>query len=223
MISVILLVNNSKSNTDRIRKDLSASTTPAEVIIVVSGDGIENISKRYPSEKIIVSEVKGRGFACYLGMEVANGDVIIFLHADTILPMGWDEIILKALTDKKVAGGAFSLRFNKNHSFLSFLIFLSEVFFRVTGELWGDRSIFIRSQILKDQAELINVPIMEDVRLSRLMKKRGKVVLLKEKVITSSESFFKHGLLRHTFRILKCRIWYALGGNLGKIYSYYYS
>jgi len=223
MISVIILATNYKHNTDKIRENLSTSTTPIEVIIVVSKDRIGNTLKRYPSEKIITSEVKGRGFACYAGLQLARGDVIVFLHADTILPARWNELILKTLTDKKVVGGAFSLTFNKNHIYLSILIFLSEVLFRITGELWGDRTIFFRSHILKDHAGLLNVPIMEDVRLTLFMKKRGKVALLKEKVTTSSESFFKHGLLQHTFRIIKCRIWYALGGNLGKIYSYYYS
>ena len=158
-----------------------------------------------------------------MGLQLAKGDIIVFLHADTILPEIWDELILKALTDKKVVGGAFSLTFNKNHTFLSFLILLSDVLFRVTGELWGDRTIFIRSHILKDQEEILNVPIMEDVILSFFMKKRGEIVLLKEKVTTSSESFFKRGLLQHTFRIITCRIWYALGGNLKKIYNSYYS
>ena len=65
MISVILLATNYKSSTDRIREDLSNSTTPVEVIIVVSEAGIESKLKKYPSEKIVVSEAKGRGYACY--------------------------------------------------------------------------------------------------------------------------------------------------------------
>ena len=223
MISVIILATNYKSNTDRIRQVLSASTTPIEVIIVVGKDGTGNTVNRFPSEKIVISEVKGRGYACYLGMQLAKGSVIVFLHADTILPIRWNELILKTLTDKTIVGGAFSLTFDKNHVYLSTLIFLSDLLFRITGELWGDRTIFFRSHILKDHAGLLNVPIMEDVRLSLFMKKRGNVVLLKEKVITSSESFFKHGLLQHTFKIIKCRVWYSLGGNLEKIYNYYYS
>jgi len=135
--------------------------------------------------------------------------------------MNWND--LKSLSDKNVVGGAFSLTFNKNHPFLNTLIFFSDVLFRTTGELWGDRTIFIRSHLLTDQSALLNVPIMEDIRLSSLMKKEGKVMLLKEKVTTSSERFFERGLLRHTFRIIKCRVWYTLGGNLENIYRYYYS
>jgi len=223
MISVILLATNYKSSTERIREDLSNSTTPVEVIIVVSDPDIEKKFKKYPSERFVISDVKGRGYACYLGSELATGEIIVFLHADTILPKRWNEHILKSLLEKNVVGGAFSLTFNRNHPFLNLLILLSDILFRITGELWGDRTIYIRSNLLKDQKELFNVPLMEDVKLSFFMKKRGRVVLLKDKVTTSSESFFKYGLLHHTFRIIKCRVWYAFGGNLDKIYNYYYS
>ena len=88
--------------------------------------------------------------------------------------------------------------------------------------MWGDRAIFIRSHILKDRTQFMNVPLMEDVKLSGFMKKQGNVVMLKEKAITSADTFIKYGLLRNTFRIIKCRLWYALGGDPEKIYSYYY-
>ena len=78
-------------------------------------------------------------------------------------------------------------------------------------------------EVIKPHTEVMNVPIMEDVRLSGFLSKQGRVVLLKEKVITSSATFIRYGLLRHTYRIIKCRLWYALGGNPVNIYHYYYS
>jgi len=222
LISVIIPVANPKY-LNRIRQSLAGATIPIEVIIVVSKDLKGKIFKKYPFEKIIISEVKGRGFACSHGVRLAKGEIIIFLHADTILPQSWNEHILNALTKENIVGGAFSLAFDNDHKYLKLLIFISDVFFKLTRELWGDRAIFIRSQILKDREQFMDVPIMEDVKLSGFMKKKGNVVMLKEKVITSSDTFLKYGLFRHTFRIIKCRLWYALGGNLEKIYSYYYT
>jgi hypothetical protein len=63
---------------------------------------------------------------------------------------------------------------------------------------------------------------MEDVQLSKLMNKNGKVVILKETVITSAATFLARGLLRNTFRVAKARLWYAVGGDPQKIYEYYY-
>ena len=135
MISVILLATSYTPATDRIRRELSTTTTQTEVILVVNKEGSKNTIAKYPSEKIVILEAKGRGYACQAGLQSAKGDVILFLHADTILLVGWDEHILKTLSDKKVVGGAFSLTLNKNHWFLRFLIFLSDVLFRVNGEL----------------------------------------------------------------------------------------
>ncbi len=222
MISVIIPAANPEYLT-RIRQSLSDCSSPIEVIIVVSKDQQGKTFKKYPFEKIVISEVKGRGYACSRGMRSAKGEIFIFLHDDTILPQNWDKFVLNALTDIKVVGGAFSLAFDRDHKYLKFLIFFSDVFFKLTRELWGDRAIFIRSQILKDNAKFMDVPIMEDVKLSCFMKEKGKVVMLKEKVITSADTFIKYGLLRHTFRIIKCRLWYALGGEPEKIYDYYYS
>jgi len=78
MISVILLATNYKPGTDKIRQDLSCSTTPVEVITIVRKSEIEKTMKRYPSERVIVSDVKGRGYACLEGIESAKGDVICF-------------------------------------------------------------------------------------------------------------------------------------------------
>jgi len=223
LISVIIPVASSKSYLDRIRQSLADVTIPIEVLIVISKNLKGEILEKYTFEKIVVADSKGRGSACSQGIRLAKGEIIIFLHADTILPEDWIKLVSGALDKKNIVGGAFSLAFDTNHKYLKLLIFLSDVFFKVTGELWGDRAIFIRSRILKDQAQLMDVPIMEDVKLSGLMRKNGRVVMLKEKVITSSGTFTKHGLLRHTFRILKCRLWYALGGDLEKIYGYYYT
>lgn len=223
LISVIIPIANPKPYLNRIRQSLAGVSTPIEVIIVVS-KGLEGkLFKKYPFEKIIISELNGRGFACSQGLRLAKGEIIVFLHADTILPENWDKFILNALANKNIVGGAFSLAFDTNQKYLKLLIFISDVFFKLTQELWGDRAIFVRSEILKNHSQVMNVPIMEDVKLSRYMNEKGRVIMLKEKVITSSDTFIKYGLLRHTFRIIKCRLWYALGGNLVKIYDYYYS
>ena len=223
MISVIIPHANPNNSLNRICESLAAVSSPIEVILVVSKDLKGKIPQEYPIEEIIVSEHPGRGYACVRGLELARGEIIIFLHADTILPQNWDKLIINALSRKNVVGGAFSLTFDTNHQYLKLLILLSDLFFKVYRELWGDRAIFVRAKILKEHASIMDVPIMEDVKLSAFIKKRGKVLMLKEKVITSSETFIKYGLLRHTFRIIKARLWYALGGNLEKIYSYYYS
>ena len=223
MISIIIPVANQDSYLSKIRQSLVRVRTSIEVILVVSPELKGKIYSQNPIEQVIISDVKGRGFSCYHGIQCAKGEVIIFLHDDTLLPQNWNRHILNTLSNKNIVGGGFSLAFDQSNGYLSFLIFLSDVFYKLTGELWGDRAIFVRATILKDKAHFMKVPIMEDVKLSSYMRKKGKVVMLKEKVTTSSKAFLKYGLIRHTFRIMICRLWYALGGNLERIYRFYYS
>jgi glycosyltransferase involved in cell wall biosynthesis len=221
-ISVIIAVTSPSPYLDRIRESLTKVSSRIEIIIVAGTDLQNIILPKFPNEKIIHSGKKGRGFAFSQGFRSASGEITLCLHADTFLPNNWDNLLLNALDNNKIVGGAFSLKFDTQKLFLKFLISLSDLFFYLTGELWGDRAIFFRSEILKDHSQIMEVPIMEDVILSHFMGKKGEVILLKEQVVTSSATFEKFGYLGHAFRILKCRLWFALGGSPKKIFSYYY-
>lgn len=221
LISVIIPIAKPTPYLEQTRQSLQETTIAIEVILVSVEEGI--ISPKYPFEKVVLAKRRGRGYACAKGINFATGEIILILHADTILPPGWDQHIIEALKNHKVVGGAFSLAFDKPHPYLSLLIFLSDMFFILNRELWGDRAMFIRAETIKDDALFMEVPIMEDVMLSAFIRKRGKVVKLKEKVTTSSDTFYRYGLLHHSFRIMRCRLWYALGADLDKIYNYYYS
>ena len=222
MISVIIPAGNPSTLLEVIRERLAREKNEIEVLIVINTNQEGSILPRYPHEQILISSKKGRGFSFSKGLQSAKGKISIFLHSDTILPPNWNDIISSTLANSNTVGGAFSLSFDTDHIYLRLLIFLSDLFFKFTGELWGDRAIFFRTSLLKEQ-EFLEVPIMEDIKLSNFLKKKGKVVMVKEKVITSSATFIKYGLLRHTYRIIKCRILYALGGDLSKIYNHYYS
>jgi len=220
--SVIIPVATLTPQLERTREQIAKIQVPLQVILVVSKSVKRELVHKFPHETVTLSQVTGRGFALAEGLSLATGEIIIFLHADTSLPEHWEHLVHKVMNDHRIVGGAFALAFDRPHFFLDVLIFFSNLLFHVNGELWGDRAIFIRSEIIKSQPSLLQVPIMEDVRLSHYMKRRGKVVLLTEKVITSAQTFFEHGMIKNTLRILYCRAWYALGGNLNKIYAYYY-
>jgi hypothetical protein len=127
------------------------------------------------------------------------------------------------MQDEKVIGGGFSLQFDIDNLYLNLSLKIITILIKFRKILSGDRAIFLRSQPFKKDAQILDVPIMEDIILSNWMRKHGKVILLKESVVTSADAFVKNGLLRQTWKIIKCMTWYNLGGDLQKIYSYYYS
>lgn len=223
LISLVVPFHKSTVGLEPMRQQLNLVKTPIEVILVVDKKLEGVIEKKEPYETMVIINNKGRGYTFAEGVRSATGDIIVFLHSDTRLPPSWDILIRNALLQDEVIGGAFSLEFDCKTNYLKLSYFIAKLFYLISGELWGDHAIFVRSKFLKNNLSVIEVPIMEDVRLSRLMNKKGRVVLLKEKVTTSFSTFLQFGWVRNSLRILKARIWYALGGDPQKIFNYYYS
>ncbi len=222
LISVIVPIHKMDSKFLNVRKQLHATTPPIEIIYVVDKELSFEINNIKSNEQIIKTQNRGRGFMLQEGIHHAKGEIIMFLHADTLLPPGWDKIIRREMQNKNIIGGGFSLTFDVNNLYLKILVKIVTVMYRKTKILSGDRAIFIRLKPLKNNLSILELPIMEDIELSRWMKKQGDVILLKETVITSADAFIHHGYLRQTWRIIKSSLWYKLGGKPQKIYNYYY-
>lgn len=223
LISVIVSIHIKNDRINEVRKSILYATTPIEVIYVVEKNLSDIFTKTASFEKIVKIENKGRGFMFLEGIQHSKGDILLFLHSDTILPESWDKSIRKSLENKKVVGGGFKLKFDVNNVYLNFAIKLLTFKAIPLKILSGDRALFVRSSLIKDNLSLFKVPIMEDMELSYLMRKNGNVVILHDNVITSADAFVKNGVLRQTIKILICFLWYKIGGDLQKIYNFYYS
>lgn len=224
VISVIVPVHEDTTKLMQIRKSVRSSTVTAELIIVLNRpDLVDKITAEGRFEKVVHASRVGRGYAFAEGARLAKGEISLLLHSDTHLPDTWDSAIVKAMSDPKTSGGAFSRSFDDSSAYLRLLLPLGSFFTWMLGDVWGDRGVFLRTQILLECLPALDVPIMEDVRLGRCIRDHGRVRLLRERVITSADAFRKYGKIRHTIRFLKCRVWYALGGDLDQIFDYYYS
>ncbi len=222
MISVIVPIHRKESRLQSIRANVSSSSIPAELIIVINKELEGSIAPLHPHERIVVSKHMGRGHSFVEGIKEARGYIILLLHSDTVLPPSWDVAIADRLEDTRIVAGGFSRSFDRSNPYLGVLVNVSEFLAHLTGEIWGDRGVFMRSETAQKCLSAIDVPILEDVRLSKCLNRLGKVILLKEKTVTSSEAFRKKGMIRHLLSIVKCRLWYALGGQPRHIYRYYY-
>ena len=223
LISVIVPIHIKNDKLNDVCRNISQATTPFEVIYVIE----KNLSYVFKNiknyEKIIKLENKGRGFMFAEGVRYSKGDVLVFLHSDTLLPKSWDKSIRKSLQDEKIVGGCFKLKFDIDNNFLKLAVKILTIRAKRLKIISGDRAIFIRSTLIKKNISILEIPIMEDIELSYLMRKNGKIITLKEKVITSADAFIKNGIFKQTIKIIICYFWYKIGGNLQKIYNFYYS
>ena len=223
-LSVVVPIHKHHSKLEIIRQAVRTSPIPAELIIVVNDPQLEEpIHSEHSSERVVRCLRRGRGFAFVIGIHYARGNVILLLHADTVLPHDWSTAIMQVLQNEQCVGGGFSLTFDRSNLFLKLLVRLSHIRFHITGVMFGDRAMFARADILNNCLTCMKVPLFEDLRLSQCLRRHGTTVLLRTHVTTSAASFHMRGMWKHLLRIVKCQLWYALGGDLERIFHYYYS
>ncbi|MHA2026714.1 MAG: hypothetical protein ACW98U_12510 [Candidatus Thorarchaeota archaeon] len=218
LISVITPIHSTNHKIPQIRKALSSANAPTQLIVVLNNPKLSNhIIPQSSNELVVVAPRKGRGFAFLQGIANITGSITMLLHSDTIPPIGWDHAILTALEDPHVVGGGFSLTYDTPKPNLDLGTWVMNQWFRISGELYGDRAMFVRSHILKRCLSVLEVPLFEDLRLVQCMHRYGRVVLLKDMVENISKSF------REQVSFIPYRLWYALGGSPFQIYNAYYS
>jgi len=176
-------------------------STNAE-IIVVDGDPSEStlteISK--PGIRKITSR-NGRGNQLNAGAYRASGDALIFLHADTRLPQNALAKIAEILKDEKIIGGAFDLGIDSSRFAFRVIEKIASLRSRLTRIPYGDQAIFIRRNYFQALGGFKDIPIMEDVELMRRIKwRRGKIMILKDKVKTSPRRWEAEGVVFCTLR-----------------------
>lgn len=193
-------------------------------IIVVTTPGIKQSLRgwNFPDLRIIASDKTGRGYFCAIGAQEARGEVLLFLHADTILPEHWCQCIKQVMKQPHIAGGGFSIQFRSANRIIELLPLAYDLFARIFREFWGDRAMFMRRLDLISEIDRVRIPIMEDVEMSRIIRKKGKLVLLSQRVSTSAHHFNLKGNIRHIIEVLIYRSLYEMGVSAERIFGWYY-
>ena len=198
---------------DSIRETLEALRVfeDAEVILVDGGstDRTVSIAEDY-AVKILHSPQRGRGAQLQFGADAAGGDILWFLHADTIAPARAVEQIKKALDDPRAAGGNFAIRFDGTRRAARFLTWLYPKL-AYLGLIYGDSAIFVRRAMYQKIGGFRDFPIFEDLDFVERLKSEGPIVTLPLIVTTSSRRFENKSFLLTFARWTLLQILYWLG------------
>jgi len=171
-------------------------------VIVVDGNPSGNTIKSITQSKI--KKIKGplgRGAQMNAGAESASGSILVFLHADTLLPAKAIEHVISACKDSDVAGGAFDLGINSNRFIFRITERYTFLRSRMTKIPYGDQAIFLKKEIFDRLCGFKEIPIMEDVDLMRRIKHHGyKIRFITEQIKTSPRRWETEGVLYSTVR-----------------------
>ena len=183
----------------------------AEVIVVDGGsrDGTREIAEGRGCR--VVSAPRGRAAQMNAGARVARGDALVFLHADTRLPENALDAISAALA--RSSWGRFDVTIVGKGWLLALVAAMMNVRSRLTGIATGDQAMFVRRDAFERAGGFPPIPLMEDVALSRALKKLGPPACLEDRVATSGRRWEKHGTLRTILLMWRLRAAYAMGAD----------
>jgi rSAM/selenodomain-associated transferase 2 len=162
----------------------------AEIIIVDGGSRDETISIAEDYDARILKAARGRGSQMRAGVFHAKGEILWFLHADTIPPPDAIEQILNALSDSSAVGGNFTISFDGEKRAARFLAWLYPQL-RKINLCYGDSAIFVRRAVYEKVGGFEPFPIFEDLDLFGKLRGEGQMINLSAKVTTSSRRFEK--------------------------------
>jgi rSAM/selenodomain-associated transferase 2 len=198
-ISIIIpALNEALRLSETVARAWQAGATEVIVVDGGSSDATWEVAGSVACRRI--RSARGRARQQNAGAAVAEGDVLLFQHADNWLVAGGAEQIRWALRDPRVAGGAFRQRIEAQGIGYRWLEWGNAWRVRWLGSPYGDQNLFLRRDVFFELGGFPDVPIMEDVLLMRRLRRRGWPVLLPGPVHVSPRRWQEYGLLRQTLR-----------------------
>jgi rSAM/selenodomain-associated transferase 2 len=176
-----------------------------EVIVVDAGSADGTAEAAAGAGATVVTERGSRSQAMNRGAAAATGDVLLFLHADTMLPEGADAAVAAALAGH--GAGAFRIAFDHARPLTERLVNLRS---RLLGIVYGDQALFCTRAAFEDAGGFRPIPIMEDCDLAARLRRRCGLAIVPLAVTTSARRHRQTGGLRTVLRGLQIQLLYAL-------------
>lgn len=186
-----------------------------QLIVVDGGSGDDTCALAAPLVDLVVRSARGRAVQMNAGAMQAQGSALLFLHADTLLPAAADDLIAAALADRH--WGRFDVELHGVHPMLRVIAGMMNLRSRITGIATGDQAMFMRRKTFDRLQGFAAIPLMEDIELSKRLKRIGSPALLRQRVATSGRRWEKHGVWRTIFLMWRLRLAYFLGADPRKL------
>lgn len=148
----------------------------------------------------------------------ASGDVLVFLHADSRLPVGAFEAMEEVLADQALAGGAFDLGIRSGRWSLRLIARAASLRSRLTRVPYGDQAIFLIRRAFEALGGYRDMPILEEVDLMRRLKQAGmRIGFARGRAVTSPRRWEAEGVWKRTFTNWAIILLYLLGVPAGRL------
>jgi rSAM/selenodomain-associated transferase 2 len=184
-----------------------------EVIVVDGGSSDATLAVAEPHADVVLRAPRGRATQLNAGAQSAGGDALLFLHADSTAPENVDEILAAVLAERSMAWGRFDVQIVSERRVLGLVATMMNLRSRLSGIATGDQGIFVTRALFESSGGFPLLPLMEDIALSRTLKRVTAPLCLHEKIVTSGRRWERRGVARTILLMWRLRLAYYLGAD----------
>ncbi|MGR8935719.1 MAG: TIGR04283 family arsenosugar biosynthesis glycosyltransferase [Gammaproteobacteria bacterium] len=183
-----------------------------EIIVADGGSDDASVVLAVPLADKIVHAPRGRARQMNAGAVEAQAELLLFLHADTLLPDDALTLMQQGIA-KGSHWGRFDVRLDGKHPLLKIVARLMNMRSRITGIATGDQGMFMTRQAFRSVGGFPEIALMEDIAVSKRLKKLGKPYCIAQKIVTSARRWEQHGVLQTVLLMWRLRWHYFFGAD----------
>jgi rSAM/selenodomain-associated transferase 2 len=220
---IVPVLNEGESIADPLDALADLRALGVEVIVVDGGSRDATVPRARARADRVISAPRGRALQMNAGAEKACGDVLLFLHADSRLPGDADHIVLDGIARSGRAWGRFDVKIDGDSPLLVAVAWLMNIRSRLTGIATGDQAIFVRRDAFHSVGGFPAIPLMEDIGLSKRLKRASRPLCLHACAVTSGRRWDKNGVASTVLLMWRLRLAYFFGADpkaLARQYGY---
>lgn len=218
MLSIIVpCLNEAEGICDTLAALAPLRARGAEVVVVDGGSSDGTAERAAPHADCVIVAPRGRASQMNAGAGRARNEILLFLHADTLLPESADALIVEGLKRTRRGWGRFDVAISGSHPLLRVVAWLMNVRSRVTGIATGDQAIFTTRTLFTAAGGYPAIALMEDIALCRQLKRFGPPLCLRHRLTASGRRWEKRGVVRTIVLMWRLRLAYWLGADPGKL------
>lgn len=212
-VSIIVPVLNESAILPVLLEHLADFKPHCEILIVDGGSQDDTVVQCEQAGFKVIPAPRGRARQMNAGASAARGDILLFLHADTRLPERADEMVIQTFERNSHQWGRFDVDIAGTSGLLRVIALMMNLRSQLTGIATGDQAIFVHRAAFDAAGGFPDQPLMEDIELSRRLKRITAPICLKDKVVTSGRRWETRGIWRTILLMWRLRLAYALGAS----------